>query len=240
MLFADGFRILLNRDADRILMYQSIHLERTLGEYRSGIKSTKKSTSLGPHGLVARLDDQTIDRVAIPAAVLVSCRDTVGRDEPFESVRVGLADAISAALDKLEEALTGHLAQGGVPLSRDPVRCGDFYMLLPGGSHVLIADGVAVTLRADGLRVTEIRDVEEAFEDLEAERQQLRDGLAPPERRDPHRLTRNMQGHAWARLEFTDAQASAIERAAGDEPVLDWMAKVIAELVTSKSEEISD
>ena len=49
---------------------------------------------------------------------------------------------------------------------------------------------------------------------------------------DPNRLTRDRDGGARVRLRFTREEADALQRAAGDVPVVDWMRQMLQAAVS--------
>jgi hypothetical protein len=158
VLYGDGYRIVLDEDAQSIVRYDTVHRQRTLAQFRSGVQSSYRRKPVGPRGLVTRLNDDTIDLVAVPMKVLIDYQETKSRHLDFDSVRIRVADAISTATDLLEDELDSRAAAGLPNLRFDPVVIGDFYELLDSGKHLLIADGLVVTLREDGMRVTQLED----------------------------------------------------------------------------------
>lgn len=152
VLFGEGYRVVVSSDLECVVAYSTVHKERTLAQVRDGVRSRMRDSKVGMSGLLERLDDDTLDRLATPAQVVDAAIGPDASDAQRRDFRLRVRDAVAEVLDELEGA------------SHDEVMTSTAYVRSPSGRHVMAADGLVVVLRADGLRVLDAFEGDSARE----------------------------------------------------------------------------
>ena len=164
ILWSEGYRVAIDEKGGKVFSYSTVHKERTLLQVRAGVASRAKDKPVGPRGLVARLDDKTINSIVLPWSILSKAgKDPADR----EDLRNEVLDAISFALDDLEDTLS---ANPEVGMGSGRITPG--YECTDRGQHHFTSEGWDLWLRADGLRVVVGKRISEEPESEDAGEEQ--------------------------------------------------------------------
>lgn len=155
ILYGEGYRVVLSPDKTAALSYKCIHRERSLPAKRSGVKSRYHKTSVSPNGLADRLDDEAIDLIVIPKLIAEELAVHLGLDNT--EAREEIRDTISEIMDELDEIIQeSKISYSAKDTPEKTLMITKNYGWMSSGSHLILGDGWQLTLRGDGLRVTNI------------------------------------------------------------------------------------
>jgi hypothetical protein len=155
ILFGEGYRVVLSPDGSAALSYKCIHRERSLPAKRSGVKSRFHKTSVSPNGLADRLDDEAIDLIVIPKQIADELALYLGIDN--SQAREEIRDTISEIMDDLDDKLQEQKIKYSAKETPEALlMLTENYGWMSSGSHQVTGNGWKLTLRGDGLRVTNI------------------------------------------------------------------------------------
>ena len=155
ILYGEGYRVVLSPDGTAALSYKCIHRERSLPGKRSGAKSKYHKSSVTPLGLTQRLDDETIDLIVIPKQISEELGNFLKMSS--KDAREEIRDTISEVMDELDEALQNNNVKFTANVAPEKnTELTSSYIWMSSGSHLIIGIGWQLTLRGDGLRVTNL------------------------------------------------------------------------------------